>query len=302
MKTGQQLRILSLNGLSDAAILKEKKYWNTFYHDFTDYLLYDRDLYDNYVSACVRILRAFFNFLKKDLMLNVGDFHYRFYVLEEEIETLVIYPERLNFLISNKEFENTLPLHLKRTKDLFVFGCTVALRYSDLMNLHASNFCFVNNNWYLTTVSKKTTTLVRVHLPDYAVDITKRNTLKNGRVFREISKAQLNKNIKALVMLANWDEEVNKFRSKRGIPYPIYKDPNTGLKYKFYELVSSHTMRRTAISTMLALGMPETQVRRISGHCANSKSFHRYVSFSQSFLDNDSKNFFQKLSTQGEIH
>ena len=296
------MRILSLTGLSRVMVLKEKKYWNTFYHNFTDFLHHDCDLYDNYVSSILRILRAFFNFLNKDQMLNVGDFHFRFYILEEEIETLVIYPDRLNFLISNKEFENSLPLHLKRTKDLFVFGCTVALRYSDLMNLHTSNFCFTNNNWYLTTVSKKTATMVRVHLPDYAVEIMKNNTLKNGRIFREISKNQFNINIKELVMLANWDEEVDKYRSKRGIPYPIYKDPHKGLKYKFYELVSSHTMRRTAISTMLALGMPETQVRRISGHCANSKSFHRYVNFSQSFLDNDSKNFFQKLASQGEIH
>jgi len=217
-------------------------------------------------------------------------------VIEEEIETLILYPEQLTFLIFNEEFEKSLPPHLKNTKDLFVFGCTVALRFSDLLNLSVTNFSFTNNNWYLSTTSKKTDIPVRIHLPNYAVEIMQRHTLKNGKVFKLISLNQLNQNIKALVKLAGWNEETDKFRHKRGIPYPIYKDAEKKQKFKFHELVSSHTMRRTAISTMLALKMPETMVRRISGHVANSKSFYRYVSFAQSFWDDDSKKFFKKLT------
>jgi len=299
LKQENRIRILSVKGLSENVLLREKRYWNKFYLDFTNYLYDDCDLYDNYVSGCIRTLRAFFNFLNIELMLNIGTFHYRFYVLEEEIETIVLFPEQLNFLIYNKEFESKLPPHLKVTKDVFVFGCTVALRFSDLMNLYTTNFSFTNNNWYLSTVSKKTGTAVRMHLPEYVVEIMESNILKNGKIFKTISLVQLNKNIKALAKLAGWDDEMDKFRNKRGIPFPIYKNPETKEKYKFYELVSSHTMRRTAISTMLALRMPEVQVRRISGHCPNSKSFYRYVNFSQSFWDTDSKKFYKKLSEQG---
>jgi hypothetical protein len=298
LKRESKLRILSVKGLSRNLILRERKYWNKFYIDFTNYLYHECDLFDNYVSGCIRILRAFFNFLNEEQALNIGTFHYRFYVLEEEIETIILFPEQLNFLIYDKEFENSLPEHLKQTKDFFVFGCTVALRFSDLMNLYISNFSFTNDNWYLSTISKKTGTSVRMHLPDYAVEIMQKHTLKTGKIFKTISLNQLNKNIKAMAKLAGWDEETDKFRHKRGIPYPIYKNPETKEKHKFYEMVSSHTMRRTAISTMLALRMPEVQVRRISGHVPNSKSFYRYVNFAQSFWDNDSKKFFKKLSQQ----
>ena len=296
LKREEKLRILTIKGLSRNQILREKRYWQKFYIDFTNYLFHDCDMYDNYVAGCIRFLRAFFNFLNEDLALDIGRFHFRFYVLEEEIETIILYPEQLNFLIFNKEFENSLPLHLQKTKDLFVFGCTVALRYSDMMNLYTTNFSFTNDNWYLSSVSKKTGIAVRMHLPGYAIEIMKKNTLKNGKIFKSISVHRLNSNIKEIARLAGWCEEKDKIRHKRGVPYPIYKNPVTKERYKFHDLLSSHTMRRTAISTMLALKMPEDQVRRISGHCANSKSFHRYVNFAQSFWDSDSKKYYKKLA------
>jgi hypothetical protein len=53
----------------------------------------------------------------------------------------------------------------------------------------------------------------------------------------------------------------------------------------FEERERSHIMRRTAITTMLMLGMPEYLVRKISGHSANSKAFYRYVNFGQSYIE-----------------
>jgi len=55
-------------------------------------------------------------------------------------------------------------------------------------------------------------------------------------------------------------------------------------------------MRRTAITSMLCLGMPEHLVRKISGHAANSKEFFRYVLLSQSFIDDETDKVFDKLA------
>jgi hypothetical protein len=54
-------------------------------------------------------------------------------------------------------------------------------------------------------------------------------------------------------------------------------------------------MRRTAITTMLRLGMNEQAVRRISGHAAGSKEFYRYVAYSQTFLDTETDRIFDRL-------
>jgi intergrase/recombinase len=54
-------------------------------------------------------------------------------------------------------------------------------------------------------------------------------------------------------------------------------------------------MRKTAISTMLSLGMPEHIVRKISGHAANSKEFFRYVKMAQNVIDKEADKVFDKI-------
>jgi intergrase/recombinase len=60
-------------------------------------------------------------------------------------------------------------------------------------------------------------------------------------------------------------------------------------------------MRRTAITNMLCLGMPEHLVRKISGHAANSKEFYRYVQLSQSFIDNETDQFFERVKNLSSV-
>ena len=81
---------------------------------------------------------------------------------------------------------------------------------------------------------------------------------------------------------------------KRGIIYNICNTKDKK-QYRFCDLISSHIMRRTAITTMLMLGMKEHIVKQISGHTNNSKSFYRYVNFAQSYLDNEMDMVFDKL-------
>lgn len=54
-------------------------------------------------------------------------------------------------------------------------------------------------------------------------------------------------------------------------------------------------MRKTAITTMLCLGMSETLVRNISGHAQGSKEFYRYVAISQAYHDNEIEKMHAKL-------
>lgn len=58
-----------------------------------------------------------------------------------------------------------------------------------------------------------------------------------------------------------------------------------GNTLRFNEHITVHTMRRTAITTLLLMGLDETSVRRISGHAPGSKEFYRYVVVVQDFLN-----------------
>jgi len=265
----------------------ERKYWADFYKQFTDYLYFDLNHYDNYVGATIKLLKAFFNYLNTEAGMNTGNYYKKFFVTSEESEIIVLSPERINFLITNQELQNKLSDSLEKTKDVFVFGCTVGLRYSDLVQLTRANIEHFGSNIYFSVRSKKTQTYTKVKLPDYAIDILDKYKLKNGRLLPYFNKVLLNKKIKELMEIAEFTEPVNKVRRKRGVPVNIYKNGKRQTPYRFCDLVSTHTMRRTAITTMLSLGMKEQMVRKISGHAPGSKEFHRYVSFSQMYLDNE---------------
>jgi hypothetical protein len=69
-----------------------------------------------------------------------------------------------------------------------------------------------------------------------------------------------------------------------------------GKSYRFCDLLSSHVMRKTTITTLLMAGVPEHAVRRISGHAPNSKEFFRYVQYSQRYMDEYTDKVFDGLA------
>ena len=66
-------------------------------------------------------------------------------------------------------------------------------------------------------------------------------------------------------------------------------------KIRFSDVATTHTMRRTAITTMLSLGVPEQVVRKISGHSPSGKEFYRYVLWAQTYQDQETEKMFNKL-------
>jgi integrase len=282
------LRIKTMCHLNTRQAITEKNYWKKFYRRFTDYLYHDCGHYDNYVGQTIKNIRVFFNYLNKDLALGVGDFHKQFYVRKEEVPIFPLLPEELNFLIYDCDFESRLDKRMKEVKDFFVFGCTVALRVSDLFILKQSNLRIINGAYYLAVRSKKTSTDTLVKLPPYAIAIVQKYS-KRKKLLPHFNKTNLNKYIKRLLEAAGYTSPVQKQRERRG-------EGNTPkIQLRFCDVASTHTMRRTAITTMLCLGMPEQVVRKISGHSPSGKEFYRYVLWAQTYQDQESEKLFEKL-------
>lgn len=282
-----ELRIVILkNNRIGREYKAERKYWRAFYINFTEYLYTDRDCYDNYVGSMIKLLKVFFNYLQNEMEMNVGPFYKKFDVLREDIEIIVLHQKQLQFLIHNKEFNRQLTIRLEETRDIFIFGCTVALRISDLLKLTRSNLEIISDKYYLRVTSSKTDAFTRILLPQYAVDILKRyKHLKT--LLPETAKARFNVAVKKMIALANFNEERLIRRHKRGVPVYLYKDPIKLIPYRLSDLISSHTMRRTAITTLLCLKVPENVVRKISGHAPHSKEFYKYVELSQNYMDEE---------------
>lgn len=288
------LRITPVNRLTARELNRERNYWKRFHRQFSEFLHRVRGQSDNTVGQNMKLLKSFMNYLKYDKGIPVGDFHKNFHVTSDDIPIVVLQPEQLDKLIYDKTFEQSLPDYLKRTKDIFVLGCTVALRVSDLLSLTRSNLEINGGRTYLAVRSRKTGERTRIALPDFAVRIIQKYKRHKTTLLPRLSVARLNLNIKELAERAGWTHPITKVRLRQGKAVKVLKA--NGQPPRFCDLVTTHTMRRTAITTMLRFGMPELMVRRISGHKDGSKEFYKYVRFAQSYQDQETDRVFSRLA------
>lgn len=293
-KVGEPLRIIPLNKASLMLIKKEHQYWLNFYIHFSKYLFIEKGFYDNYVAATFKILKSVFNYVKNTKGIPIGDYHKLFTVSTQPIVPVVLLPEQVHYLIHDTGLTSKLPAWLRRTKDILVFGCTTGLRIGDLMALKQKNLAAVNNDHYLSIYTQKTNTYIQVPLPSYCVDIIDRYKKRNkGFLLPRLSKTNINVQIKEIGKRAGWDWALPKYRTRQGI---LVEQKIKGQSWKFYQHLTAHTMRRTAITTLLMLGVDEAVVRKISGHAPGSKEFYRYIALAQSYMDNQVRTAHRRLS------
>ena len=294
IKSENNLRIQLLHRASMRTIQREKNYWNRFFNQFSNFLYKDKGYYDNYVANVFKTIKTFFNYLQKEKGFIVGNHHKSFRIPLQQATPVVILPQQLNFLITNKEFETSLNPYLKRVKDIFVFGCTIGLRYSDLMSLKKTSIVLNNNEASLLLFTQKTSTEIKIPLPHYLLDIIYKYRRKAGKyILPRLSSTNINLQVKKLVKAAGWNNTLQKNLSRRGKMTELKTDE--GNTWPFYQHITAHTMRRTAITTLLIIGVPETIVRKVSGHAPGSKEFHKYVGLAQDYLNKEVKNAYQKL-------
>jgi len=285
-ETNFDLRICDITKLNKREFLTEKNYWKSFYTKYSNYL-YKNGCHDNYVGTNFKHIRTLFNYLKKEKNINVGEFHKSFYVRKHEIDIKVLNPDQLKFLIHDKEFEECLTPNQRKVKDVFVFGCTTGLRFSDIDALTIKNFEFINDEWFIKVRTKKTKTFTFIKLPDYAVAIffKYKTRAKTKSLFELVCLHNFNKQLKKIGEKAGWTQDVEHYREKLGKAFKVKLGNKQ--KTRFCDFMSSHMMRRTAITTMLILGMPEHLVRNVSGHTSNSSSFYKYVHYAQGYLNKE---------------
>lgn len=267
------------------------RFWTRFRHKYISYL-YRCGYKDVYVGLHLKVIRVFLNWLKKQRTYQVKGYEGLFTLPAEQLPVIALTTEHLQLLL-NSGFKTSLSAQLQETLDLFLFGCATGLRYSDLEALAARNIQRINGSVYLVTTSQKTRTETLVKLPEFARDIlnARRSMIK---LLPFPSKPEFNMRVKALGAAAGWTQVVGKYRMQNGKRVEV--KTKYGKSYRFCDLLSSHVMRKTTITTLLMAGVPEHAVRRISGHAPNSKEFFRYVRYSQQFLDEYTDKVFDGLA------
>lgn len=280
---GETLKIQFVHRASLRQSDQVRHYWQQIYKKFLGFLYQQRNVYDNYAGSVLKVLKTFLRYLSLYRNLPTGDFYKTIHVPRESFIPAILSPEQLRYLIADEGFAGSLSPILRRTKDIFVFGCTAGLRYQDLMKLKQSNLQCNGTAVSLLLHTQKTGTALSIPLPGYAIEILNRLKKGEGRyLLPRAAGSNFNIQVKKLIRAAGWDYYWPKYRQRRGEQIEIRT--REGEPYRFYDHITAHTMRRTAITTLLLLGVDENTVRRISGHAPGSKEFYRYVVISQDFL------------------
>lgn len=281
---------------------QEKNYWQRFYRRFLNYLYQERGCYDQYAGSVFKVIKVLFRYLATEKGLPTGEYYKNFRVPQGQLKPVVLTPAQLRWLITDEQFTSQLRPSLQRTKDLFVFGCTTGLRYADLMRLKRTDLqCLPDGGVCLCLPTGKTGAVVQIPMPDYALAITDKYKRKSGRyLLPRLANSNFNLQIKEVMRLAGWDQPLPKLRQRQGHLQEVRN--RKGHCWRFYEHITAHTMRRTAITTLLLLGVDENSVRQLSGHAAGSREFYRYVALVQEYLNDRVKKAHARLiSGEGVI-
>ena len=218
-------------------------------------------------SNYYRVLKTFLN--ANDISLN---FTPKFKVIENDVVSLTseelhnIYTVKLQIENRDKKYSENIA---SAVRDIFVVQCLTGLRYSDMIHIYKENIQEDDGGKYIVLITKKTMKRIKIYFNDRCTHILELWDWNLPHYKLEVMNRWLPEIAKQAGVCGRV-EVARMIGSKRVVEY----------KQK-WEMVKTHTARRTFISLMLEAGESVTTVRSITGHTQLS-SFSRYVAVSDS--------------------
>ena len=166
--------------------------------------------------------------------------------------------------------------YLERVRDVLIFCCYTGLRYSDVENLRRSDI--KEDHIEITTVKTADSLVIELNKHSKAIlDKYKDVAFEGNRALPVISNQKMNKNIKELGRLAEIDTpiRITQYRGNERIDNV----------YPKYELLCTHTGRKTFICKALSLGIAPNVVMKWTGH-SDYKAMKPYIDIADSVRAN----------------
>jgi len=215
----------------------------------------------NSVGKHIRILKLMLN--EATIQgYNTSTYYNSFHVFTEEIDNVYLNETELQQL-EDKDFSKTP--YLDRVRDWFLLLAWTGCRFSDLEKVGKTDI----KDGYISFRQQKTNTKVKIPLHPVVLKILEKYKYN---LPEPISNQRFNEYIKEVVKLA----EINSIElltiTKGG--------QRVTEKYEKWELVSSHTGRRSFCTNMYKREFPTLMIMSISGH-KTEKSFLKYIKVKQ---------------------
>lgn len=233
-----------------------------FYHDYYDYYINYLDLKMNGFGKIIKLLKTILNDATEQGYNDNKIYKSKnFKVVKENVDNIYLNEEELDNLIS---LDLSHDQKLEKVRDLFYVGCYTGLRFSDLGEVNYSN---IKGNMLHIKTQKTGASVIIPILKELKVIIDK----YKANLPKPYTNQVMNRYLKELGQLAGLDDSFNTYNNK-----------GTGRvksTFKRWELVSTHTARRSFATNMYKRGIPTLSIMTITGH-SSEKVFMGYIKIS----------------------
>lgn len=231
-----------------------------FYIDYTEYLTKKLNLSANTIGKHIQIIKLVMNeATERGINTNLSFKSKRFVTIRENSESIYLNEKEI-LEIENLDLSQNK--RLETVRDLFLIGCYTGLRYSDYSILKPEQI----KDGYIEIIQVKTGDAVII--PEHRT--VKRIISKyNGKLPRSISNQKTNQFLKEIA------KKVELLKKPVSLSYTKggFKISETHEKW---ELITSHTARRSFATNLYKAGAPSITIMAITGH-KTEKAFLRYI-------------------------
>lgn len=210
-----------------------------FCEDFIEWMS-NKDLCANTRGSHVKYIKAAMNEAYKSKLHSNEDFR-NFRKEIEQVDTIYLTNEEVT-----KVAELPLCGSYGLVRDLFILGCHTGMRFSDYSRLSMNDI----SDGVIHMITQKCKTPVDIPAHPRVIEILN----KYGGVTPKISGQKFNAYIKVVCKEAGLTESI------------LVRKGGKHTRYEKWELVSSHTARRTGLTNMYKAGIPIYRCMMISGH------------------------------------
>ena len=246
-----------------------------FYHNFLLYCRSFEKLNNNTIGGYVTNIKKWCKMIDiEGLPINPQYKSSEFSTISNKTKDVYLTEDEIN-AVFNHDFSYSE--RLDNTRDNFIFGLRTGLRISDFLSLQQFNF--IGNNIEIETSKTNYKVMIPIHRQIQSI-LDK----KNGELPRPISDSNFNDYVKEVCKAVGFTEIVEgaKMINKKD---DVDFFPNAGIiankmrkefgKYPKYELITSHTCRRSFASNLYGK-IPNMTIMAITGHKTETQ-FLKYI-------------------------
>ena len=237
-----------------------------FYYDFQEFYTGVQGFLNNGFGRVIKNMKVILNdATDKGYNTHLMYKNKNFKTVREEVNNIYLGEEELQRMI---DLDLSYDKSLERVRDLFIVGCYTGLRFSDFSELKKEHI--VGNTFKVKTI--KTNEWVTIPLMSFVKDIMEKYKDNVNSLPKSCVNQTMNKHLKEIGRRAKINESFLKIRTKgrKRVEQTLSK----------YELITTHTARRSFATNMFKRGIPSRVIMKITGH-RTERAFSTYIKVSQ---------------------